>query len=344
MIREYISTSTKKCKPARILAQLKKDQQEGKFGADITIPTARQVAAFINTLSKEVGPIQNYQELLYWAKGKLCENTEDYNNWQDMSSVMVLEVPKFEDVENEDDDGNIVSNSTVCIILSSKEILQGAKDVLFTSDNELIDMVLKMDATFKLSNNGWLLSPLCTETARFEPPASSSDGLKRTGHKHVALPFAFLIHTTENNVPYKHALKLLINLPNTHLGLAENIQFRFKWFVADNSRAAQNAAKEELGDDVIILNCQDHLLRKFNDKKVKVRNTDNISTIEACIRAMSRAATANIHRYIFEIMSLYANVWDEVAWCTQFEKYYMNEINCRWYDTASGMVSHALSL
>ena len=59
---------------------------------------------------------------------------------------------------------------------------------------------------------------------------------------------------------------------------------------------------------------------------------------------MSRAATANIHQYIFEIVSLYANVWNEVAWCKQFEKYYMNEVNCRWYDTASGTVSLALSL
>jgi len=155
--------------------------------------------------------------------------------------------------------------------------------------------------------------------------------LKRTGHKHVILPIAFLVHTTENTVPYKHALKLLVNIPNTHFGFPVNIRFCFKWFVADNSRQAQNAAKDELGEDVIILNCQDHLLRKFNDNKVKVRDTDNISVIEPCIRAMSRAATANIHQYIFEIVSLYANVWNEVAWCKQFEKYYMNKVNCRWH-------------
>ena len=344
LIRDYISSSTKKSKPAQIITQLKRDQHAGKFEADIPIPTARQISGFVKTLSKEFAPIKNYQELLYWAKAKLCECTEKYNEWENMSSLMVLKVPKFEDVEEEDDQGNMVSNSTVCIVLSSKEILESAKKALFTSDNQPIDTVLKMDATFKLANNGWLLSPLCTETARFEPPHRSSSGLKRTGHKHVILPIAFLVHTTENTVPYKHALKLLVNIPNTHFGFPVNIRFCFKWFVADNSRQAQNAAKDELGEDVIILNCQDHLLRKFNDNKVKVRDTDNISVIEPCIRAMSRAATANIHQYIFEIVSLYANVWNEVAWCKQFEKYYMNEVNCRWYDTASGTVSLALSL
>ena len=123
MIRGYISTSANKCKPARIIHELKKDQLAGKFDANVPIPKPRQISAFLKTVSNEIGSIQNYQELLYWAKGKLCESTEQYNNWHDLSSVMVLAVPKFEDVEDVDDEGNVVSNSTVCIIISSKEIL-----------------------------------------------------------------------------------------------------------------------------------------------------------------------------------------------------------------------------
>lgn len=180
------------------------------------------------------------------------------------------------------------------------------------------------------------MSPMCLETGQFEPPCESHKGLKRTGHKHVVLPIAFLIHTTENSVPYKHSLKCLLNLPHTHFGFQNNKQFSFKWFVADNSRHAQNAARAELSVGTVILNCQDHLVRKFNKKKISVNNTENLPSIEMCVRAMSRAASANIQRYIFDVTTLYTDVWNELNCCTQFRRYYMNEINCRWYDTAFG--------
>ena len=118
------------------------------------------------------------------------------------------------------------------------------------------------------------------------------------------------------------------------------VQFSFKWFVADNSQQAQNASQAELGIGVAVLNCQDHLVRKYNNKKINVSNSDNLSSIESCIYAMSRAASVNIHRYIFDVTSMYARVWNELNWCNQFERYYMNEINCWWHYTASGSVSH----
>ena len=99
-----------------------------------------------------------------------------------MLSVMVLQVPKFELVEEESEKGVTVTKSTFWIFLSSKGILESAKNVLFTDDNQPIDSVLKMDTPFKLVNNGWLLSQLCSETAPFETPHQSSSGLKSTGH------------------------------------------------------------------------------------------------------------------------------------------------------------------
>ena len=151
---------------------------------------------------------------------------------------MVLQVSKFELVEEENEEGVTVTKSTICILVSSKGILENTKNALFTNGNQPIDSALNMNATFKLVNNGWLLSPLCSETARFEPPHQSSSGLKRTRHKHVVLPIVFLVHTTENAVPYQHSLKVLRNLPNSHLGFLANVQFSFKRFVADNSRQA----------------------------------------------------------------------------------------------------------
>ena len=286
-----------------------------------------------------MGEIRNFQDLLYWSNNKLCDTTTKYHEWTDLSSIMVLETPKFDRVEEVNEEGQTVTKSTVCILVSSKQLLEYARNALFTNDLEPIDSALKMDATFKLVNNGWLLSPMCSETARFEPPCESYKGLKRTGHKHVVLPIAFLIHTTESSVPYQHSLKCLLNMPHTHFGFPNNTQFSFKWFVADNSRQAQNAVRSELGAETVILNCQDHLVRKYNEKKIRVNNMENLESIELCVRAMSRAATAKIQNYIFEVTALYAELWNETNWCNQFRRYYMHDINHRWYDTASGCVS-----
>ena len=233
MLRQYANLSTKP-KPSRIVLLLQQDQRAGKFDAALNIPKARQVSSFLKTLSKEMGEITTYQDLLYWSNDKLCDTAAQYCQWSNSSSIMVLKTPKFDNVEEENEDGVRVTKSTVCELVSTKQLLENAKNALF-NEQEPIDSVLKMDATFKLVNNGWLMSPMCSETARFEPPCESRKGLKRTGHKHVVLPIAFLIHTTENSVPYKHSLKCLLNLPHTHFGFQNNKQFSFKWFVADNS-------------------------------------------------------------------------------------------------------------
>ena len=142
-------------------------RKAGKFNAEVPIRAADKISGFLKAVS---GKITNFQDLLYWSNGKLCESEADYCQRSDMSSIMVLQVPKFENVEEENEEGNTITKSTICIIVPSKEILESANQALFTDDNQPIDTVLKMDATFKLVNNGWLLSPICSEMARFEPP------------------------------------------------------------------------------------------------------------------------------------------------------------------------------
>ena len=217
MIRDYVAVSTKP-KPSKIVLQLQEDQRARKIDASLELPNARQVSSFMSTLSKSMGEIRNFQDLLYWSNNKLCDTTTKYHKWTDLSSIMVLETPKFDRVEEVNEEGQTVTKSTVCILVSSKQLLEYARNALFTNDLEPIDSALKMDVTFKLVNNGWLLSPMCSETARFEPPCESYKGLKRTGHKHVVLPIAFLIHTTKSSVPYQHSLKCLLNMPVRTLG------------------------------------------------------------------------------------------------------------------------------
>ena len=240
------------------------------------------------------------------------------------------------------DQGNQAESPGLCVIASTKNILLAVNSSVFTNDGDHLPLVCKLDATFKLCNNGWLLSPVCTESAIYKKPVNCAKGLKVTGHSHPALPITFMIHSTENKEAFQEAINVTMNLPSTYFGYSDGVILDFPWFVSDNSRSAQNAATKEL-DDVIILNCQDHILRKYDhdgNQSNKIQKRDLIPVIESTLGAMAHSLTTPIQQLIFDVLEkYYEDVFTKSRCLISFKKYYMSDINRNWFDTASGMVS-----
>ena len=101
------------------MLQLQEDQKAGKIDSSVQLPTARQVSSFMGTLAKSMGQIETFQDLLYWSDNKLCDNATKYHEWTDLSSIMVLETPKLDRVQEVNGEGETVTKTTICALLSS---------------------------------------------------------------------------------------------------------------------------------------------------------------------------------------------------------------------------------
>ena len=329
-------------KPQSLRTMLLQKQSSGEIDKSIPIPTTRMLGHFIKTkLDGEKMSNFTFNDLLNWSKDKLCLDASALASITDGNELLVLKQPRQIMFTTTDDEGNQTENPGLCMIVSTKNILLAVKSSAFTNDGDTLPLVCKLDATFKLCNNGWLLSPVCTESAIYKKPVNCAKGLKVTGHSHPALPITFMIHSTENKEAFQEAINVTMNLPSTYFGYSDGVILDFPWFVSDNSRSAQNAATEEL-DDVIILNCQDHLLRKYDhdcNQSNKIQKRDLVPVIESILRAMAHSPTTPIQQLIFDVLEKYcADVFTERRWLISFKKYYMGDINRNWFDTASGMV------
>ena len=165
------------------------------------------------------------------------------------------------------------SGEAYCIILCTIEIFEFLKKLFERGE----DISCEIDGTYRLTDIGWVVSTIITHDVRYNQSS--------TNYKHSGLPMGFMVTYTEATEVYTEFIDVIINLPSTHMNKGHGAKLLLSVVGQDRASEIRVASRKVIGDRLITVTCNVHIIRKHKDKSViSIQKKENEKTIVRHLR------------------------------------------------------------